>query len=229
MSAPAGADPPRFELDHLVVGASSLAVGRRWCEATFGAEASTGGVHATMGTHNVLLSLVSPTHPRAYLEIIAVDPDAPAPPRKRWFDLDAAGVRERVAASPTLLHWVARSDDIDAAVAWLRAAGHEPGTVTASERVTPRGMLRWRISLPVDGRRPAGGAVPLVISWPGEHPTDSLPASGVTVESIRLSGVSAALARGLIADQAGSDASPLQAGLVGPRGPVSLSAPPASL
>lgn len=227
MSAPDDAASPRFELDHLVVAASSLAVGRRWCEENFGVAAQTGGAHATMGTHNVLLSLASTRFPRAYLEIIAIDPVAPAPLRKRWFDLDTAAVRERVAAAPTLLHWVARSDDIDAAVAWLRAAGHEAGPVTALQRMTPRGMLHWRISLPVDGRRPAGGAVPLVISWPGEHPADTLPASGVTVESMCLGSVSDALARRLHAEPAGAEASPFEVRLAGPLGPVTLSAPPA--
>ena len=227
MSLPAGDAAPRFELDHLVVGASSLAVGRRWCEATFGAVAQNGGVHPTMGTHNVLLSLVSPKYPRAYLEVIAIDPDAPAPPHARWFDLDAPAVRERIGAAPTLLHWVARSDDIDAAVAWLRGAGHDLGAVTPSERTTPRGVLRWRISLRADGHRPASGAVPLVIAWPGEHPSDHLPASGVTVESLRLGGVPDALAVRLGADAGGASAPPLRAGLVGPRGSVGLSAPPA--
>ena len=226
MSAPATL---RFELDHVVVGASSLAEGRRWCEATFGVAARDGGAHAFMGTHNVLLSLASPRWPRAYLEIIAIDPDAPAPARTRWFDLDRPAVRDRVAAEPTLLHWVARASDIEAGVAALRGEGHDVGDVTASERMTPRGLLRWRISLPVDGRRPAAGAVPLLIAWPAEHPTDALPASGVTIESVRLGGVAGPLARRLGAEPtvAGSEApgAPLHIDLRGPRGPVTLCAP----
>ncbi|MEO7057733.1 MAG: VOC family protein, partial [Caldimonas sp.] len=160
---------PSLELDHLVVGAASLEVGRAWCERTFGVTAQAGGKHPAMATHNLLMSIASPYFPKAYLEIIAIDPDATASQRPRWFDLDDAAVRAHIAAAPTLLHWVARvrtgeADDIDVALALLRAAGHDPGDVADSQRATASGgVLRWRITLPRDGRRAGGGAVPLLI------------------------------------------------------------------
>lgn len=221
-----------LELDHLVVGATSLEVGRVWCERTFGVASHPGGRHPTMATHNVLLSIASAQFPRAYLEIIAIDPDAAPVRRARWFDLDDAAVRGHVAAAPTLLHWVARirngaaDNDIDAALVSLRAAGHDPGDVADSERATAAGgMLRWRITLPREGRRPAGGAVPLLIAWGEEHPTESLPASGVEIESLRIGGVAERIAAMLGAAPHGVEAPPLAVTLRGPLGSVVLAAP----
>ena len=100
-----------IELDHLVVACRTLDAGRAWCEATFGVEPAPGGKHALMGTHNLLLSVTSPRFPRAYLELIAIDPDASPPSRPRWFDLDDPDMQAHLAAAPTLVHWVARTAD----------------------------------------------------------------------------------------------------------------------
>src|SRR4051812_41644302 len=94
----------RAELDHLVVAAASLDEGREWCRSVLGAEATTGGSHDGLGTHNVLVSLGS----RRYLEVIAVDPVAPSPSRPRWFGLDTDEVRGRLGTGPALVTWVAR-------------------------------------------------------------------------------------------------------------------------
>jgi hypothetical protein len=216
---------PTIALDHLVVACRSLDAGRAWCEATFGVVPQPGGRHALMGTHNLLLALASARYPKAYLELIAIDPEAPAPAQPRWFDLDDAAL-QRAIAIPRLVHWVARSDDVEATVAALRAGGADPGRIVAAERMTPHGMLRWRITLPGDGRRPSAGAMPLWIQWSGEHPGDALPASGITIESLEVSGISDALAAwlGSLADRADSS-SPLSAVLIGPRGRVTLTSP----
>ncbi len=216
---------PAIALDHLVVACRSLDAGRAWCEATFGVAPAPGGRHALMGTHNLLLALASARFPKAYLELIAIDPEAPAPAQRRWFDLDDASLQAAIA-EPRLVHWVARSDDIDATVAALRSAGHDPGRIVAAERMTPRGMLRWRIALPGDGRRPSAGAMPLWIQWSGEHPSDVLPASGVAIESLQVGGIATELAAHLRhLAEAGEPSSPLRAVLVGPRGRVALTAP----
>ena len=70
--------------DHLVVGAPTLDEGASWLEARLCIPMSAGGKHETMGTHNALVGL----GPGAYLEVMAIDPQAPAPGRARWFDLD---------------------------------------------------------------------------------------------------------------------------------------------
>ncbi|HEV7575100.1 MAG TPA: VOC family protein [Caldimonas sp.] len=220
-----GAAAPAIALDHLVVACRSLGAGRAWCEATFGVAPAPGGRHPLMGTHNLLLALASARFPKAYLELIAIDPDAPAPAQPRWFDLDDSTLQAAIA-EPRLVHWVARSVDIEATVAALRRAGHDPGRIAAAERMTPGGVLRWRITLADDGRRPMAGAMPLWIQWSGPHPTEAMPASGVTIESIRLGGVGAELAGHVDAiAQSGDGSSPLVAVLVGPNGRVTLAAP----
>ena len=108
-SAPAS---PIATLDHLVVAARSLAEGAAWCQATLGVVPSAGGRHALMGTHNLLLAIGSARFPRSYLEIIAVDPEAPAPRSKRWFDLDSPWLQAAIAGSPCLVHWVASTADL---------------------------------------------------------------------------------------------------------------------
>jgi len=217
------AAPLVFAPDHIVVAASSLDAGAAWCEATLGATPVEGGRHPTMGTHNRLLGLGGGVYPRMYLEIIAVDPDAPMPDRRRWFDLDAPALRAAIAVAPRLVHWVARCNDLDRAIAAVRAAGHDPGDAAASERATPHGLLRWWISLRADGRRPAGGAVPLLIEWDEAHPCDRLSESGVSVTSIVVGGIETSLAERLGVGAAAAGASPLSVALDSPRGRVDLS------
>ena len=232
MSTGDAAPAPRFELDHLVVAAGSLAAGRDWCEATFGVSPQTGGKHLSMATHNLLLSLASPRFPRAYLEIIAIDPDAAAPSRQRWFELDEPALQASIAAGPALVHWVARTQDLVAAAGTLRDAGFDPGALVDAERITPRGVLRWRIAIAAGGRRHASGAVPLLIEWGSVHPSDDLAESGVALRSFAIGGVDPALAvrLGVTAHvrgsaEPGADASAIVAELFGLRGRVVLTAP----
>ncbi len=230
MSAVPAAAPPRFAPDHLVVAARTLEEGAAWCEATLGVVPAPGGKHPMMGTHNRLLAVGSARFPRTYLEIIAIDPEAPAPApsRARWFDLDAPELQQAIAASPRLVHWAVRCDDIDAGIALLRAAGHDGGAAVAAERMTPRGLLRWRITLRDDGRRLVDGAVPLVIEWGEVHPCDALPESGVAVERIAVAGIEAALAAMLGVTTAPPGAAPLAVVLATPRGRVELASPVAA-
>ncbi len=161
--------------DHLVVASRSLAEGVAWIEARAGSEMGPGGKHAAMGTHNRLLSL----GPGRFLEVIAIDPEASAPDRARWFDLDAAHMRARLEAGPALIHWVARSDDLDAALDAL--AGARPEVLSLR-----RGDYRWRIGVPRDGSLASAGAHPTVIQWEGRHPADTLPDVGCRLESLTL-------------------------------------------
>ena len=87
------------ELDHLVVAAASLDEGVAWCERTLGVTPGPGGRHPLMGTHNRLLALAGEAFPASYLEIIAIDPDAAAPRRVRWFGLDDPALQAALATS----------------------------------------------------------------------------------------------------------------------------------
>jgi len=120
-----------------------------------------------MGTHNRLLSL----GPECYLEVIAIDPAAPPPARPRWFELDSAAMRERLAKGPALIHWMERTGALEADL----AAYGEPF------RPEPfaRGEYRWRLGLAPDGRLPGAGSLPTLIQWDSAHPCAALADSGV--------------------------------------------------
>jgi hypothetical protein len=154
-------------LDHIVIAAASLEEGAAWVAKTFGVRTQPGGKHARMGTHNRLLNLGGGT----YLEIIAIDPEGEQPAQPRWFGLDSSELQSQLAQGPALIHWVARSDDIE------RDAAQSPvplGTIHPMER----GDLRWRITIPADGHLPGDGLVPTLIQWDvDDHPAKRLPDS----------------------------------------------------
>lgn len=174
-------------LDHLVVLAAALDEGVAWCEATLGLTPGPGGQHALMGTHNRLFSIASPAFPLAYFEIIAIDPAASAPARRRWFDLDDPEVQARLRREgPRLAHWVARVPDARAAVAALQALGMERGEVLTASRPTPQGLLQWQITVRDDGQRLLDGCLPTLIQWGAVHPAAAMPASGATLMALEL-------------------------------------------
>jgi hypothetical protein len=167
-------NPPPAHLDHLIVAATTLADGIEFIAEVTGVVPQPGGKHVAMGTHNALLRLGD----RVYLEIIAIDPDGEKPPRPRWFDLDDITLRSELTERPQLISWVARSADIERAVA---ACAIPLGTVTPMER----GDYRWRMTIPDDGKRPAKGIVPMLIQWDVPmHPADRLPPSKVSIAQV---------------------------------------------
>jgi hypothetical protein len=214
-------------LDHLVLAAHTLDEGVAWCEATLGLRPEAGGQHLFMGTHNRVFGITSRAFPRAYFEIIAIDPSLPVPTRARWFGLDEPALQRALADGPRLVSWVARCDDINKTHATMFAAGIDCGAVEPAERATPRGLLRWKIGLRADGRRLLGGAAPALIEWGDVHPTDSLPTSGIELKTMRLGGWPEALASLLprqIECDASPDVPPISVVLSCPRGLVTLHA-----
>ena len=180
-------------LDHLVVAAATLDQGVAWCEATLGVTPGPGGQHALMGTHNRLCRIDGPaslsTFANVYLEIIAIDPQAPAPGRARWFGLDDPALQTSLAQTPRLVHAVARSAMLDMHRWGLITVGHQPGNPVKAGRDTPAGRLEWQILLRDDGTLLCGGALPTLIQWAGPHPTLAMPASGVALQSLSLRGL----------------------------------------
>jgi hypothetical protein len=181
-------------LDHLVVAAATLAEGVEWCEAVFGVTPGPGGQHPLMGTHNRLFDISSVAFPQAFFEILAIDPAAPPPGRARWFGLDTLDLRN----GPRLLTWVARSSAIDAQAQALRATGLDIGPAIAASRDAPHGRLAWRLSVRDDGQLLASGALPTLIDWGRTpHPTASMPAPGVTLQTLTLRGLAPAAIQAL--------------------------------
>ncbi|MDH4059721.1 MAG: VOC family protein [Aquincola sp.] len=208
-------------VDHLVVAAQTLDEGAQWCEATLGITPGPGGKHALMGTHNRLFRIAGDRFPDAYFEIIAIDPAAPPLGRARWFGLDTVDV----SAGPRLVHWVGRIPAIEADLQALRSLGIDAGEVLAASRDTPHGPLHWRIAVRRDGALQFGGALPTLIEWGERHPATTMPASGVTLRSLTLRRLGAAIVDtlGLQDVLVAADSGPaLCAQLDTPLGPVTL-------
>src|SRR5215217_8568061 len=142
-----------------------------------------------MGTHNRVIAISSESFPDCYLEIISIDPDAPAPGRPRWFGLDHPEVREAVRESPRLVHAVARTRRIEMLRRDLSNFALNPGELRAAHRDTPHGLLKWRITIRDDGRAECAGALPSLIEWEGQHPCDHMPLTGVALRDLVLRGV----------------------------------------
>ncbi len=172
--------PPSTSIDHLVIVAPDLETGARLVEGALGAAPLPGGQHPAMGTHNLLLGMGA-----EYLEVIAIDPSAPAPDRPRWFGLDSRGA----AFDPCLATWVVRTVALDVTLA------SAPGELGQPIEVT-RGDLRWRISVPDAGDLPWGGLAPAVIAWDGHGP--AIPDSGVRLVSLTLAGPDAGQLRAVM-------------------------------
>jgi hypothetical protein len=188
----------RARVDHLVVVAASLDQGVAWCEDTLGITPGPGGEHPLMGTHNRLFSVAGPAFPRAYFEIIAIQPGATplrAAGTHRWFDMDDRALQAQVARDgPQLVHFVASVPGVLTAVKALAALGLDRGAVVAASRQTAAALLQWRITVRDDGQRLFYGGLPTLIQWgeAGEdpahaaHPLDAMPASGVTLEALQI-------------------------------------------
>ncbi|RUS63571.1 VOC family protein [Pseudorhodobacter sp. E13] len=158
-----------LRLDHLAISASPLEQVVEAVEAALGTRLAPGGQHALMSTHNKLLGLGD-----IYLEVIAIDPDAPTPAHPRWFDLD------HFSGRPRLTNWIVACDDLDAAL-----AGLPPGVGVPHDLA--RGDLRWRMAVPADGKLPFRNAHPALIQWQGAaHPAQRLPDAGVRLELLEI-------------------------------------------
>jgi hypothetical protein len=187
----------KTQIDHLVVMAPSLDVGVQWCEATLGITPSAGGEHEKYGTHNRLFKIATPQYPLAYFEIIAINPEAVIPKRlqvTRWFDMDDLALQKTIAQEPRLVHFVSSTDDIKAARHALRTQGIERGQIVHASRKSSKGMLHWQITVREDGERLFNGCLPTLIQWGKPdatdplrlHPRNSLPRSGVSLQSLTL-------------------------------------------
>ncbi|WP_441233987.1 VOC family protein [Bradyrhizobium sp. 930_D9_N1_4] len=165
-----------LRLDHITVAANDLAEGVAYVERALGIAPPAGGAHPLMGTHNHLLRLSE----TSFLEVIAPNPQAPAPDRPRWFAMDDPRTHAMLASSPRLMTWVANTPDIKAALAEIPRAAKPAITVT-------RGHLEWLISVPPDGSMPFDGAFPTMIQWPdGPHPASRMADLGCSLVAFEI-------------------------------------------
>ena len=171
-----------MQLDHLAIAGETLDAAASHVEAALGLPLQPGGAHPQFGTHNRLMGLAD----GLYLEAIAIDPEAPAPDRARWFDLD------RLTGPPHLRSWINRVDDLDAALARHTGAG--------APVALARGDLRWRMAVPGDGVLPFDGCFPALIEWQGPgHPAQRLAPSGARLARLIVAHPEAAALRAALA------------------------------
>lgn len=157
-----------LSLDHLAVVCRTIEEGTSYVEAVLGVEMSPGGQHPAMGTHNTLVSL----GPSAYLEVIAIDPEAPNPDHPRWFNLD------NYDGPPRIMNWICATDDLDDALDAAPDGSGEPMELS-------RGDMAWQMAVPPDGVLPFDGAMPALIEWETEmHPNRRLPDHGLRLSRL---------------------------------------------
>ena len=162
-------------LDHLLIGARSLADCVNWAAQALGVTATPGGHHPGRGTENVLLGLES----NSYLEFIATS--------------KVAGGRSRASEllwrldDPAFCWWAVASHDLERARSALISRGIPCGELVAGERETTAGArLRWRLCYPQSGD--FGALLPFLIEWESAdaHPSMNL-AAELQLERLELS------------------------------------------
>lgn len=163
-----------LELDHVVVAARTLEEGAHMLARRLGVDIPAGGRHEKMGTHNRVMAIGG----GAYLELIAVDPAAPAPVRPRWFDLDDRWLARALDDGPRVITWVLRTENL--------ADLAPDSNLYGSPLPMARDSLRWLITVPEDGRLPGGGFLPTLIEWQCTPPADDMPDLGVRLRSLTL-------------------------------------------
>jgi hypothetical protein len=163
--------------DHAALSAGSLEAGLDAFAARTGLTLPAGGKHSLMGTHNCVTAM----GPDTFLELIAIDPEAPAPDRSRWFGLDALPQDAPLHARALLY----RTDDIAASLALAREAGIDLGEPVALSR----GAMTWSFSVRADGAVPHAGVGPMLLQWdqPEPHPASAMSDLGIRLIGAEIS------------------------------------------
>jgi len=163
--------------DHIAIAAPTLAEGAAYARNLTGLTFPAGGEHPDMGTHNLLTAI----GPDTFAEVIAINAQAPAPDRPRWFGLDNPTEQ---AKFPCLQAWLLRTDDIDGCIARAATLGIDLGHAMPLKR----GDLRWRFTVRDDGEIPLDGAAPLILQWDstGPHPASRMADLGLRMDTLTI-------------------------------------------
>ena len=164
-------------IDHFTLGANNLDDGIAYLQDIMGIVMPRGGQHPLMSTHNCVMA----TGDGQFMEMIAIDPDAPTPTRTRWFSLDEERTITRLAQRPRALCWVVDTPDLDKIVA------NSPIDLGPPIEMS-RGDRTWRLTVPKDGSLPEQGLIPAFIEWsPGPHPSSVQQDLGIRLHDICIS------------------------------------------
>lgn len=176
-------------IDHIVLVAESLEQGAEFVAQQLRVTPVYAWRNEVFGTHSLALRL----GPAAFLEVVAVDADAPPPARPRWYQLDEPEMQRTLMRRPRLFGWVVRVEDIDAAIGSAQFAVGEAVAFA-------QGGLAWRQSVPRDGALVLFGAGPSLIEREGSgHPAQWLPDQGCALDRLTNSDEAPARMRALLA------------------------------
>ena len=157
-----------LRFDHIAVSARTLEEGAAHVRECLGIDMPSGGQHAAMGTHNLLMSL----GPDTFLEVIATDPSASPIQRARWFNLD------NFSGSARLGTWIVNVKDL------MQSCADLPVELGPATKIT-RGALSWQMAVRDDGSMPFDGAFPMLMQWPdGPHPAARMTDLGCRLEQM---------------------------------------------
>ncbi len=154
-----------YVIDHLMLGASDLSLGKMWLKKRLGLTATDGGSHPGQGTRNALLGLADD----CYLEVIAPDPAQGL----------AGTLGEQLLGytTPRLRTFAVRCSGFEDLVPRLAGFGFGHSIAEMSRETIAGGQLSWRL-LFVSGH-PYGAAMPFFIDWGQSlHPCRSLAVAG---------------------------------------------------
>ncbi|RCW85566.1 VOC family protein [Phyllobacterium bourgognense] len=158
-----------LQFDHMTVIAPTLEEGIEYVSNCLEIDLINGTTHTDMCTHNRRVKLGE----SCYLEVIAINPDAPSPSCPRWFGLDEIeAVRTEWSKGARLRGWVARTNEIDKV---LRLHGHLLGSTKWLDD-------HFNFSVPAGGELPMGGILPSVIDVGDNPPT----ATSLVDQGVRL-------------------------------------------
>ncbi|MDA0826543.1 MAG: VOC family protein, partial [Proteobacteria bacterium] len=140
-----------YGIDHLMLGASDLSLGKTWIENQFELPAMDGGRHPGQGTRNALLGLAED----CYLEVIAPDPA-----QVLAGTLGAQLLRYK---TPRLRTFAVRCSSFEDLVPRLAGFGFGHRILEMSRETVGGGELSWRLLFVSD--HPYGCRMPFFIDW----------------------------------------------------------------
>ena len=154
-----------YSIDHLMLGASDLSLGKTWIENQLGLPAMDGGSHPGQGTRNALLGLAD----NCYLEVIAPDPTQVLS--------ETLGEHLLGYKTPRLRTFAVRCSSFEDLVPRLAEFGFGHRIVKMSRETITGSLLSWRL-LFVSGH-PYGARMPFFIDWgQSPHPCRDLAVAG---------------------------------------------------
>ena len=167
---------PIYTIDHLMVGACDLELGKAWVTRKLGAMAIDGGCHAGQGTRNAIAGLAH----QCYLEVIAPDP---AQELKGTFGEKLLGYK-----APRLRAFAVGCDSFDDLVLRLIGLEYQYSVLDMFRETRDGAHLSWRL-LFLEGHA-YGATMPFFIEWgQSPHPShDLIPAGRLAQINVRLPG-----------------------------------------